>query len=337
MSTTEVDNPLRRMEQIVLRASHPPVRADADCVPRSRSFDVVASSDAANCLPAASQQSRGKRTGGQGRTELPTATVRPVESGNGVVYQKTTTCWLQPHADGTERPSSFAVCESSVNSSAEVRRRRSVTLPDVPDSSAVVVKSRRPARSASTIDNHDDDDPVTSASSQPFDADLPSVPTELADSRSVKAQTDDSVASSTHRRAAVSEKQAVRRSGGPHQRHHPCSVCRKPFSSASALQIHSRTHTGVRPFRCDVCSKTFTTKGNLKVHAATHGWPTRGAVVGGRLAPRRGRRVGLPLPPLHLPAVIAASAQHCPMWPAYIYRHALLATAAGHAIYHPVC
>lgn len=59
-----------------------------------------------------------------------------------------------------------------------------------------------------------------------------------------------------------------KRSSGRHQ----CSICLKHFSSASAVQIHFRTHTGDRPFKCTVCSKAFTTKGNLKVHMGTHMW-----------------------------------------------------------------
>lgn len=58
----------------------------------------------------------------------------------------------------------------------------------------------------------------------------------------------------------------VRKSNTKHQ----CSVCLKHFSSASAVQIHLRTHTGDRPYKCSVCSKAFTTKGNLKVHMGTH-------------------------------------------------------------------
>lgn len=64
---------------------------------------------------------------------------------------------------------------------------------------------------------------------------------------------------------------------------HQCSICLKHFSSASAVQIHFRTHTGDRPFKCTVCGKAFTTKGNLKVHMGTHMW--------NGTTSRRGRRL----------------------------------------------
>lgn len=72
------------------------------------------------------------------------------------------------------------------------------------------------------------------------------------------------LANSNNHNSPASSPSLTNSNSAANQKHY-CRMCKRNFSSSSALQIHTRTHTGDRPFVCHVCAKSFTTKGNLKV------------------------------------------------------------------------
>ncbi|KAG8436583.1 hypothetical protein GDO86_007623 [Hymenochirus boettgeri] len=49
-----------------------------------------------------------------------------------------------------------------------------------------------------------------------------------------------------------------------------CPKCEKMFDRVGKYEIHTRVHTGEKPFECDICHQRYSTKSNLTVHRKRH-------------------------------------------------------------------
>lgn len=58
--------------------------------------------------------------------------------------------------------------------------------------------------------------------------------------------------------------------GDPGLLKHICDYCRTEFSSAEALSMHIKQHSGSKPFVCNVCTKCFPQRFNLELHLRVH-------------------------------------------------------------------
>lgn len=53
-------------------------------------------------------------------------------------------------------------------------------------------------------------------------------------------------------------------------KNHECKFCHKLFTQSTHLEVHIRSHMGLKPYKCEFCEKRFTQGGNLRTHMRLH-------------------------------------------------------------------
>lgn len=77
--------------------------------------------------------------------------------------------------------------------------------------------------------------------------------------------------------------------GSKNQKVHECKYCHKSFTQSTHLEVHIRSHIGLKPFQCSHCGKKFTQGGNLRTHLRLHtGEKPYSCTVCGKLFSRKG-------------------------------------------------
>uniref|UniRef100_A0A1A9UNZ1 C2H2-type domain-containing protein n=1 Tax=Glossina austeni TaxID=7395 RepID=A0A1A9UNZ1_GLOAU len=73
-----------------------------------------------------------------------------------------------------------------------------------------------------------------------------------------------------HSNDSKTEKQRSQTRVGKSKDFHLCNFCGQSFTTHSSLRMHSRKHTGERPYKCDLCEKAFMRQQDMKLHRVIH-------------------------------------------------------------------
>ena len=82
-----------------------------------------------------------------------------------------------------------------------------------------------------------------------------------------KVHTEDNVYSCNECEKCFSSHEGLNKHMHIHRSKYKCTECGKCYESSSLLAVHTRSHSGEKPFECTVCTKRFRTSGHLVAHS----------------------------------------------------------------------